>query len=63
LEGCLQKFTSSFAAGEESPVFSFQKNIKRRDPSDLRPQDDKERSDGVILSVSEESHFSSIFKS
>ena len=37
---------------------SFQvKKTKKRDPSTLRPQDDKERSNVVILSVSEESHF------
>jgi hypothetical protein len=31
------------------------KDIKKGDPSDLRPQDDKGQSNGVILSISEES--------
>jgi len=39
-----------------SNFYIILKNFKIGDPSDLRPQDDKEQSNFVILSVSEESH-------
>jgi len=43
-------------ACEESPfAFLAIKDIKKGDPSDLRPQDDKGQPNGVILSISEES--------
>jgi hypothetical protein len=38
-------------------MLSFQIKKSKKRPSALRPQDDKERPNGVILSVSEESHF------
>jgi hypothetical protein len=45
------------AAGEESHIFLLKSKNQKMRSFGLRPQDDKERSNGVILSDSEESPY------
>jgi hypothetical protein len=52
-----QKSTQSFCSRAKNLILFFNKALKHEKSLGLRPQDDKEQPNSVILSVSEESHF------